>query len=112
MILHIMNTVAWKNAVVAGEYAPASLAKDGFIHCSTPEQLLGVANTFYRDQKGLFVLYIDESKVISEVVYEDLYETGKLYPHIYGPLNLDAVVRIVEYNPDEEGSAGTEHISH
>ncbi|MFI2858253.1 DUF952 domain-containing protein [Paenibacillus sp. JSM ZJ436] len=102
MILHIMNTVAWKNALVAGEYAPPSLKKEGFIHCSTPEQLLNVANTFYKGQKGLFLLYIDESKVIPDIVYEDLYKTGKKFPHIYGPLNLDAVERIVEYNPDPD----------
>lgn len=104
MIMHICNYPAWRQTLQDGEYAPVSLKKEGFIHCSTPDQVVDVANSLYKGQTELFLLFIDEEKVESNVVYEDLYELGKLFPHIYGPLNLDAVTQIVEFTPDEDGN--------
>ncbi|SMF83024.1 Uncharacterized conserved protein, DUF952 family [Paenibacillus uliginis N3/975] len=104
MIMHILSYPAWRQTLQDGEYAPASLEKEGFIHCSKPDQVVDVANSIYKGQTGLFLMFIDEEKVESNIVYEDLYELGKLFPHIYGPLNLDAVTQIVEFIPDEDGN--------
>lgn len=104
MILHIMHYSYLKKALLEGEYAPESLEEEGFIHCSTPEQVIDVANAIYKGQSGLFLLYIDERKVGPKIVYEDLYETGKLFPHIYGPLNMDAIERMVEFAPQADGT--------
>lgn len=104
MILHILSYPAWKQTLQEGEYAPASLEKEGFIHCSTSDQVVDVANSIYKGKTGLFLMFIDEKKVKSNIVYEDLYDLGKLFPHIYGPLNLDAVSQIVEFTPDEDGN--------
>lgn len=104
MIMHIMHASQMKRVLMEGEYAPASLEKEGFIHCSTPEQVVEVANALYRGQDGLLLLQIDEKRVKPEIVYEDLYETGKLYPHIYGPLNMDAVVRMDKFPPQPDGT--------
>jgi uncharacterized protein (DUF952 family) len=90
MILHITNQFEWETAVARGVYIADSLASEGFIHCSTVEQVLGPAN--------------EPEKVAAPIVYEDCYETGQAFPHIYGPLNLDAVVQIIPLPPEPDGS--------
>lgn len=103
MIMHILNHAAMKQTLFDGVYAPSSLQKEGFIHCSTPDQVLEVANSIYKGKSDLLLMLIDEEKVESRIVYEDLYELGKLFPHIYGPLNLDAVIQTVEFTPGADG---------
>ncbi|WP_339294438.1 DUF952 domain-containing protein [Paenibacillus sp. FSL W7-1279] len=103
MIYHIISKEAWMIARENRLYEPPSLQTDGFIHCSTEEQVSGVANTFYTGRTDLFVLGIQEDQVDVEIVYEDLYEMNQLYPHIYGGLNLNAVQKMYRFEPDEEG---------
>lgn len=97
MILHIASLADWESAKQVGLYRAPSLAKEGFIHCSTTEQIAGVANTLFRGQTGLVVLAIDEARVTAPVVYEDCYQTGQKFPHIYGALPLEAVVQILPF---------------
>jgi len=87
------------------------LSTVGFIHCSKPSQIVGVANTFYRGQQGLVLLVIDPLKLQAELKWEPPAEPepthareGELFPHIYGPLNLDAVIEILPFEPDEDGN--------
>ncbi|WP_312471985.1 DUF952 domain-containing protein [Neobacillus sp.] len=103
MILHIISLSDWEKALVDGQYCPVSLEKDSFIHCSTLEQVIGVANFLYKGKKELYLLCIEEQKVNSKIVFEDLYNSDKLFPHIYGPLNLDAVFKVVEFPPNSDG---------
>lgn len=98
MILHIASLTDWELAKQVGLYRAPSLAKEGFIHCSTTEQIAGVANTLFRGQTGLVVLAIDEARVAAPVVYEDCYQTGQKFPHIYGELPLEAVVQILPFD--------------
>ncbi|HSM54977.1 MAG TPA: DUF952 domain-containing protein, partial [Candidatus Sulfomarinibacteraceae bacterium] len=71
--------------------------------CSTPEQVVGVANALYRGQSDLVLLAIDTGKARPSVRYEDCYETGQEFPHLYGPLNLDAVAQVLPFAADGEG---------
>lgn len=103
MILHIIEVDAWLKAKDEGIYSPTSLEDEGFIHCSTKDQVVEVANLIYKGQGNLLLLTIDSTKVTVKIVYEDLYETGKLYPHIYGSLNVDAVINAVPLLPNSEG---------
>lgn len=103
MILHIAHRDEWAAAQAAGDYRADSLATEGFIHCSTPEQVLIPANERFQGQTGLLLLVIDPDRLAAELVYEDCYETGTAFPHIYGPLNLDAVVRAVPFPPGPDG---------
>lgn len=75
----------------AGSYRAASLAVEGFIHASPRNQLGRVANKYYSAAADLRVLHIDPSLVAAEIRWEPA--TGSVYPHIYGPLNMDAVVK-------------------
>lgn len=106
MILHIAERGDWESAQRGGEYRPARFADDGFIHCSTPEQVLSVANAFYSGRGGLVMLVIDERRLQAGLRWEPPAEaptSAVLFPHIYGPLNLDAVVRVLAFEPNAEG---------
>jgi uncharacterized protein (DUF952 family) len=101
MIFHIVKRTEWELAFARGSYAPDSLRTEGFIHCSTISQVIDTANRFYRGQTGLVVLCIDEARVLAELKYEapagnygESVRDG--FPHIYGELNVDAVLRLVE----------------
>lgn len=104
MIFHITSRAQWDAAKALGAFRAASLDRDRFIHCSTRDQLVEVANELFRGRSGLVLLCIDPTKLRSRVVYEDRYQSGKEYPHIYGELNLDAVVDVVGLEPKADGS--------
>ena len=104
VILHITSRREWEAAQAAGEYRGDTLDSDGFIHCSTRQQVVEVANANFRGQRDLVLLYIAEDQVRAEIRYEDLYRAGQEFPHIYGLLNLDAVVAVLDFPPGEEGT--------
>ncbi len=103
-ILHITNKADWLKAIEEGSYQADSLPSEGFIHCSTPAQITGVANRYYHGQHGLVVLVINASRVQAEIRQENLVGGPELFPHIYGPLNLEAVVRVSEIEPEADGT--------
>ena len=70
MILHIVRRDEWDEAVRRERYAPASLRVEGFIHCSTSAQVIETANRFYRGQRDLVVVWIEEGRVKAEVKWE------------------------------------------
>lgn len=103
-ILHITTPAAWERALSAGAYTTPTLASEGFIHCSEPRQVARVANARFRGRTGLVLLEIDPARVGNEIKYENLEGGAELFPHIYGPLNLDAVTRVLPFEPDADGS--------
>jgi len=102
-IYHIIPRPDWKRAQAAGVYEPESLVAEGFIHCSLPEQVIRVANTYYPGQMDLQLLRIDQDKLAHIVRYEDLLGEGECFPHIYGGLNLSAVTAICPLDSDQQG---------
>jgi uncharacterized protein (DUF952 family) len=109
VIAHIVKRGAWADAVARGTYAPASIRAEGFIHCSTMAQVVDTANRFYRAQNDLVVLHIDEARLSAELKYEAPAREhgeplGELFPHLYGELNLDAVVKVVALPCAADGS--------
>jgi len=99
-IMHIARRKDWEGAKEKGCYRGDTLENQGFIHCSTPGQVIKVANSLYRGRRDLVLLRIDPDRVEPEIRYEG---EGETYPHIYGPLNLDAVTSVLEFQPDDEG---------
>ncbi len=104
MIFHITFKSVWKRAQRAGVYWYGSLEDDGFIHCANGDQVIDVANKLYRGQTDLALLCIDETLVPHPIKYEDLYQSQQSYPHIYGPLNLDAITSVVALTPEADGT--------
>jgi uncharacterized protein (DUF952 family) len=99
-ILHICTFDDWQ-APQKGGYRPASFDEIGFIHCSTPQQLLKVANSYYPAMPDLLVLWIDPAKLNVPLKWEVV--EGNNFPHIYGPLNPQAVVAFYNFTPDSDG---------
>lgn len=102
-IYHITTETAWRAAQGAGVYSADTLASEGFIHLSTCDQVPGVAGRFFRGQHGLVLLEVDPARLAAELRYEES-EPGEFFPHLYGPLNLDAVVSAHAFPPAADGS--------
>jgi len=102
-IFHILPADEWEQAKINGIYTPASLEVEGFIHCSTRDQVIQTVNSFFKGQSNLILLWILEDKVQPEIRYEDLTGEGTLFPHIYGQLNLDSVEQTSKLGRDENG---------
>jgi len=102
LILHIAEREAWERAMAGGVYRVESLDREGFIHCSKPDQIVRVADARFRGRSGLVLLCIAAERVQYEIRYEG-HGDGPLFPHIYGPLNVDAVVEVLDFAPGEDG---------
>jgi len=94
MIYHVVTQKDWDAAQAEGSYAAASLATEGFIHTSKKEQVAGVLERYYAGQSNLLLLHIDESLLTEPLKYELAPSVNEEFPHIYGRLNLDAVVKV------------------
>ena len=94
MIYHVTKKQAWEQALQKGFYEAESLATEGFIHTSTLPQVTGVLERYYKNQAGLILLHIDESKLTAPLKYELAPSVNEMFPHIFGPINIDAVIKI------------------
>jgi uncharacterized protein (DUF952 family) len=106
MILHIAHKHDWERAAETGSYTVDTLQTEGFIHCSTAEQVVRIANLFYRGQHDLVLLFIDAKSLEAPIRYEPPAEdpaSAERFPHIYGPINVDAVLWALPFAPDEHG---------
>jgi len=104
-VLHMAPTDVWLAAKASGEnYVDPSLESEGFIHCSTVEQILMPANAIYRGRTDLVLLIIDLARVPSETIFEDCYESGHAFPHIYGPIPVAAVTEVLPFPCEPDGS--------
>lgn len=104
IILHIAERSDWEQAEASGSYRADTLASHGFIHCSTPEQVIHVVNAFFRGQEGLALLCIDTAKVEAEIRRENLEGGDERFLHIYGPLDVDAVISVLDFKPQPDGT--------
>lgn len=88
---HLVPSEIWEGQMFGRSYEPEGFEAEGFIHCTdTLDELVAVGNRYYRDDPREFqVLAIDCEQVTARVIYED---PQRIFPHIYGPLNLDAVL--------------------
>jgi uncharacterized protein (DUF952 family) len=104
VIYHLITRTAWEAARSASEYRAESLETEGFIHCSQDlEQMLQVANRLYAGRDDMLVLEVDTDRLDSPIKREPS-RSGEIYPHIYGPLNKNAVVRALSLKADANGS--------
>lgn len=113
LIYHITTRDASLLGRQTGLYRADSLTEAGFIHFSQRHQILGVANAFYIGQTDLVILVVDPSRLQAELKYEPPAHPSvsptapgpeNLFPHLYGPLNFEAVIEVVDFPPDKNGS--------
>ena len=111
MIFHITPRADWEAAQTKGEYVAESLKSEGFIHCSTLAQVVPVADKYYKGQNGLVLLMIEPTLLSSTLKWEAPsggtpppgIPEGDQFPHIYGPINLGAVVNVFDFIHDANG---------
>jgi len=111
MIYHIASRRAWREAQQRGDYRVESLEKEGFIHCSTNAQVLPVAEKYYPGQRNLLVLKIDPALLSSDLKWEPPsggapppgVPAGEPFPHVYGPIHLDAIVQVCDLETGPDG---------
>ena len=108
-LYHIATAPDWERARQEGEYRTStrgrSLSEEGFIHASTAAQVLPVANAVYQDeQQDLVLLVLDSSRIAAEIRREPVPGWADPFPHIYGPLDIAAVVQAVPLERDAAGS--------
>ena len=96
IIYHVTTKKEWEIVQISGYYKATSLATEGFIHCSTAEQVNGVLERYFKGQTNLVKLVIDTSKLTPELKYELAPSINEYFPHVYGEINIDAVIDIVE----------------
>jgi len=96
IIYHITTKEDWDVAIAQGFYEAASLSTEGFMHCSTETQVEGVLQRYFAGKNNLLKLTIDISKLQSGLQYDFSPSINEMFPHIYGRLNLDAVIATEE----------------
>jgi len=126
LLLHLAEAPLWEAARGKGTYEMSTrgrtLQEEGFIHLSLPRQLPGVARMLYGDGDGdgdgdgegdgghdLVVLVVDPARLTAPVRYEAMKPGGEEFPHLYGPLPVEAVVEVRPwYEADGESAARRE----
>jgi uncharacterized protein (DUF952 family) len=104
VVYHIARRTDWNAALAAGSYAAASVAVEGFIHCSTAQQVTATANRLFKGRDDLVLLSIDTAKVKADIRYENLEGGTNLFPHVYGALELDSICSVHDFPPQADGS--------
>ncbi|RYY48054.1 MAG: DUF952 domain-containing protein [Chitinophagaceae bacterium] len=92
MIYHVTTNAAWTAAKERGRYEHPSLEQEGFIHNCSREQLAGVLDRYYKNTGDLLLLHINEQLLEAELKYELAASVNEEFPHVFGPINMDAVV--------------------
>ena len=102
-LFHITSDADVAAARRSGEYRPQAFAHEGFVHCSYPRQLLATANRIFGGRTGLVLMEIDPARLGCDVVDENLEGGAELFPHIYGPVPLSAVVAVHPFPCGDDG---------
>lgn len=102
MIYHIAIEADW-NRRTERFYAPSDWRTEGFVHCSTGDQLVRVANHHFRARRDLVLLTIDTELLEPLVVWEDTSDAGEDFPHIYGPIDTAAIVEAAPFPAGDDG---------
>jgi uncharacterized protein (DUF952 family) len=106
VLVHICGAEQWSSAQANGELRPESLDSAGFVHLSTPDQVHLPANRLFRGCGDLVLLHVDPTALEAPVRWEPGMATdpeAMLFPHLYGPLPISAVIKVTRYRPGPDG---------
>ncbi|MEZ4871348.1 MAG: DUF952 domain-containing protein [Bdellovibrionales bacterium] len=99
-IFHITEVQTWTSQASSEDYLPTAYPKEGFIHTSNKDQVLGVYDRYYSKSPNLILLVIDGSRLTSELREEP--SSHGLFPHIYGPINKDAIIAALNFSTKKQ----------
>ncbi|MET0665725.1 MAG: DUF952 domain-containing protein [Acidimicrobiales bacterium] len=105
VIFHLTTPGEWDAARTTGQVVPAGFAAEGFVHCSTVTQLLGTIERHFADAEELCLLQLDGTSLADALRWEEG-RPGEIYPHVYRPIRVAEVVRVVRWQRGEDGSVG------
>lgn len=94
VIYHVTTKQEWEEALKKEFYEASSLHTEGFIHCSKAEQVAGVLERYFQGKNDLVKLHIDISKLQNELKFELASSVNEEFPHVFGTINIDAVIKI------------------
>ncbi|MGM0589145.1 MAG: DUF952 domain-containing protein [Bacteroidota bacterium] len=104
LLFHLVDQSEWKAAKQSNTYSPDSLKDEGFIHLSKGSQVEATANRLFKGKQDLLLLVIDKIRLAAPIKYEDTEGEGEKFPHLYGELNMDAVIDTIRLKPDDDGN--------
>ena len=105
IILHGMKKNYWISHCNDAQYGFDDIKKNGFIHCSTIAYFWRVVHHFNEPNTEYVIICIDTDKVLADIKWEDCESNiGRYYPHIYGVINIDAIINVLPLFIDEEGN--------
>ena len=93
----------WLEAQRTGTYTDASLTTEGCLHCSTATHVARVADALFTDERDLVLLHIDLDKVGAEVRWTEADDAEYSFPHVHGPIELEAILKVEEFAPGADG---------
>ena len=96
VIYHVTTAAEWNEARSKGSYKHPSLKDEGFIHCSQENQVAAVLERYFSGKKDLVKLVIDTDKLTSKYIFDWSPSTQDTFPHIYGPINTEAVIEVIK----------------
>lgn len=96
IIYHVTTAADWNEARSKGFYEHPSLKEEGFIHCSQDHQVAGVLERYFAGKTDLVKLIIDTDKLTSKYIFDWSPSTQDTFPHVYGPVNADAVIGVTD----------------
>jgi uncharacterized protein (DUF952 family) len=103
-LFHIAEQPFWDAAQKAGAYRALSLDSEGFIHLSTPVQYVATANRYYVGRSDLVLLEVSENEIAGTELRYEKSTNDELFPHFYGELPLNAVMRVHMFLPNVDGT--------
>lgn len=103
MIIYIATWEEWSKIQKRDEFISESYHNEGFIHCSYPHQTIWVLNKHFRTEEKVILLCIDPNLLESELISEDLNGYGEEFPHIYGKINTEAIVKTIDIHRSADG---------
>jgi uncharacterized protein (DUF952 family) len=107
LIYHFCPSADWQEATTTGTYTAPSLATQGFIHCSDRDNVHVPATMLARGRTDLVVLEINEKLVEALTIWEagdPPDPTGRMFPHVYGPIPLTAIQAAIPLPPNPDGT--------
>lgn len=103
LLFHLTTRDDWNQHKKSGNYEPESLEEEGFIHCSSGNQVEATANRLFADKDEILLLVIDASMIRDDIKYEEDSETGEKYPHIYGAISVNAIIDKIDIRAEDNG---------
>jgi uncharacterized protein (DUF952 family) len=102
-VYHLATPDEWAAAEASGRVTPASLATEGFVHCSTAAQVTGTIERHFAGVDELRLLRVDVAAVSADLRWEES-RPGEVYPHLYRPLARREVTQVITWRRDADGA--------